>query len=314
MKLAKVLIGAAGAVSVIYVGITVSLFRFAVTRKAPAAKKKHGKKTADRTDGQTEAPIAFDKADFETVTVTSFDGLRLSALFLPASNARGTVILFHGFRSSPRHDFSFSFPYFSSLGLNLLYPIQRAHGSSEGKFVTYGIKERYDAVRWTEFINERVGSSLPIYLGGISMGCTTVLMGVGVGYPRNTRGIIADCGFISPYGIFKEVMCKSGLPTAPFLWLFGVFCRTVAGFDIKEYSTLKALESADVPIAFIHGESDRLIPVKATLDLYRSYNGKKYLLTVKGAPHAAAYFHGKAEYEALLDIILGQDKRELSDN
>lgn len=311
MKLTKVLLGAAGAVSVIYVGITVSLFRFAVTRKAPSDKKERVKRAVSCPDIQTKEPITFDKADLETVTATSFDGLRLSALFLPVSNARGTVILFHGFRSSPRHDFAASFPYFSSLGLNLLYPIQRAHGSSDGKFVTYGIKERHDAVRWTEFINERLSAPLPIYLGGISMGCTTALMGAGVGYPKNVRGIIADCGFISPYGIFKEIIQKSGLPPSPSLWLFGLLCRYVADFDIKEYSTLAALEKTDIPIAFIHGENDKVIKTKATIDTYNAYNGKKYLLTVKNAAHGRAYAHGKAEYEALIDIITEQDRTGL---
>lgn len=292
---------------IIYVGITVSLFRFAILRKDDVEKKDRWlfKKPGFSLHGDKgkDAVRQFEIAPFETVTITSFDGIKLSAFLLPAENPKGTVILFHGFHSTPKWDFAASFPYFSALGMNLLYPIQRAHGISEGKFITYGIKERKDAVAWTEFVNGRYGVEKPLYLGGISMGCTTVLMGSGEGYPKNVQGIIADCGFLSPHGIFTEVMRKSGLPPAPFVWLFGILCKRIAGFDIDEYSVFEALKHTDIPIAFIHGEHDRLIPCKMTLRAHDSYKGKKFLLTVKNATHGVAYLHGKAEYEAVLKLL-----------
>lgn len=291
----------------LYIGITVSLFRFAILRKNDVGKKDRWllKKPGFSLHGDKgkEAVRQFEAAPFETVTITSFDGLTLSAYFLPAENPKGTVILFHGFHSTPKWDFAASFPYFTSLGFSLLFPIQRAHGISEGKFITYGIKERKDAVSWTMFINGRYGVDKPLFLGGISMGCTTVLMGAGEGYPKNVRGIIADCGFLSPRGIFTEVMRKSGLPPAPFVWLFGILCQKTAGFSINEYSVPEALKDTDIPIAFIHGENDKLIPYKMTLIAHNLYKGKKFLLTVKNATHGVAYLHGKAEYEAVLKLL-----------
>ena len=313
MKTFLVISGVILVLLIFYVVTTVSLFRYAILRTDGAHKKekyllKKSGFSLPENKG-SKAKEMFEAAAFETLKMTSFDGLTLSAIYLPTENARGTVILFHGFHSTPKWDFAASFPYFSNLGFNLLYPIQRAHGESEGKYITYGIKERYDAVLWAETVNKMNGDCLPIYVGGISMGCTTVLMGAGVGYPKNVKGIIADCGFISPHGIFTEVMRKSGLPPAPFVWLFGIFCRRIADFDISEYSTLEALKHTDVPIAFIHGKSDRLIPYKTTLINHNAYNGKKYLLTVKNAPHGAAYMHGRAEYEAVLRLIMGNSDK-----
>ena len=310
MKTLTVIFGVITVLLLLYVGITVSLFRYAILRTDGAHKKekyllKKSGFSLPENKG-CKAKEMFEAAAFETVKMTSYDGLTLSALYLPTENARGTVILFHGFHSTPKWDYAASFPYFSTLGFNLLYPIQRAHGASEGEFITYGIKERHDAVLWTETVNKMNGDTLPVYVGGISMGCTTVLMGAGEGYPKNVRGIIADCGFISPHGIFTEVMRKSGLPPAPFVWLFGIFCRRIAGFDIKEYSTLEAIKNTDIPIAFIHGKSDRLIPYRTTLINHNAYRGKKYLLTVKNAPHGESYMHGRAEYEAVLRLILGE--------
>ena len=311
MKTLLVILGVVLVLLLLYIGITVSLFRFAILRKDSTDRRdKRSQRcsvfTRNRGKAGERTGHEFDSTPFKTLKMRSFDGAELTALYLKADKPRGTLILFHGFHSTPRWDFGAAFPYFSSLGFDLLFPIQRGHGKSGGRFITYGIKERRDAVLWTELVNKMNGSKLPIYVGGISLGCTTAIMGAGVGYPENVRGIIADCGFNSPYGIFTEVMKKSGLPPAPFVWFFGILCRHIAGFDIKEYSASEALRHTDVPIVFIHGEKDRLIPCKTTLALYKAYKGEKHLLTVKNAPHAAAYSHGRKEYEAVLRLLFGQ--------
>ena len=47
---------------------------------------------------------------------------------------------------------------------------QRAHGLSEGKTITFGIKERLDCLCWVEYLVERFGKETQILLTGISMG------------------------------------------------------------------------------------------------------------------------------------------------
>ena len=49
--------------------------------------------------------------DGEECTVTSFDGLRLYGRFYKKDNARGTAIIFHGYRSDARRDFCCEFNY-----------------------------------------------------------------------------------------------------------------------------------------------------------------------------------------------------------
>ncbi len=88
----------------------------------------------------------------EDVTVTSFDGLTLRGKWLPAEKPMATIILFHGYHSHHLQDFAGIYEYYHSIGLNLLLVRQRAHGESGGKYVTFGVKERLDALRWIESI------------------------------------------------------------------------------------------------------------------------------------------------------------------
>ena len=53
---------------------------------------------------------------------------------------------------------------------------QRCCGESEGKYITFGAKEKWDVQRWAIYVSERNKEKLPIYLYGQSMGASAVLM------------------------------------------------------------------------------------------------------------------------------------------
>ena len=81
----------------------------------------------------------------EAVKVQSFDGLRLRGRLLPADGERrGVLLLFHGYRSAAEVDFSCAARFYHQLGFDLLLADQRAHGRSQGRFLTMGVRERQD--------------------------------------------------------------------------------------------------------------------------------------------------------------------------
>ena len=67
----------------------------------------------------------------EDVYITSNDGLRLHGFWVPTENARGTILLAHGYRSTFLIDFGLAFAFYHALGLNILVPNQRSHGESQ---------------------------------------------------------------------------------------------------------------------------------------------------------------------------------------
>ena len=64
----------------------------------------------------------------QTLRVMSYDGKMLSARFLPREDAKGTILLFHGYRSSGLLDFGPELEFLHRQGYNLLLCDQRAHG------------------------------------------------------------------------------------------------------------------------------------------------------------------------------------------
>ena len=108
---------------------------------------------------------------YEDVFITSFDGLRLHAKFYAASERKAPVqIMFHGYKSSAERDFCGGLREGIDGGFNVLLVDQRAHGESEGKYLTFGVNERFDCLSWASYAAERFGNDVKIYLYGISMG------------------------------------------------------------------------------------------------------------------------------------------------
>ena len=227
----------------------------------------------------------------ERIKMPSFDGLELTALYLPAEKEpKGVIVAFHGYRSLATIDFAMEVEFFHDLGYHVLLPYQRSHGESQGKYITYGAKERFDCRDWAHYAARRFGKKLPLFLAGISMGCATVVMASGLDLPENTRGIVADCGFTSPWEIMAHVAKRDyHLPPFPLLYLMDLVARVRAGFALKEADTRKALEKNKLPILFIHGEEDDFVPVWMTKENYRVCRGEKQLYLVKGAAHALSF-------------------------
>ena len=110
----------------------------------------------------------------QDVFTTSNDGLKLHAYWVPAEKAKGTVLFAHGYRSTYLVDFGLAMEYYHNRGLNLLIPDQRTHGQSEGRFITFGVKESEDMRQWVKYHNAHL-CRCPIMLSGMSMGASTML-------------------------------------------------------------------------------------------------------------------------------------------
>ena len=149
------------------------------------------------------------------ITIESCDGLLLYGTWMPLEHPKGTIILAHGYRSCKLVEFSPVRSFYHSYGLNILLVDQRSHGKSEGKIITFGVKESDDIGLWIKWVN-KAQKHLPLFLSGLSMGASTVLYLADADLPGNVKGIIADCGFTSPKAIISKVFQDvTHLPAGP---------------------------------------------------------------------------------------------------
>ena len=235
----------------------------------------------------------------------SFDGLRLHAQFVAHENAKGTVLLMHGYRSSYVLDFSCALESYHQKGYNLLICDQRAHNQSQGRVITFGVKERKDVQIWADLLAERLGETDPVFLCGLSMGASSVLMAADLPFKANVRGIIADCGFTSPRAIFTHVAKnRMHMPAKIAIPLLGWLCKTFCKFDIDGCSAPEALAKTHLPVVFVHGKADTFVPPQMSQENYAACKGEKHLLLVEDAAHGMAYLKDPEGYEKLVGEFL----------
>lgn len=227
---------------------------------------------------------------YEDVYITSHDGLKLHGKFYEGKKDKPVIIFFHGYRANATRDGSGIHTLGTEKGLNILVITQRAHNESEGKTITFGIKESMDCLSWIDYVKERFGEDKKVILWGISMGAATVMTAAGRDLPENVLGIGADCGYSSAKDILKSVIKGMKLPVEPSYWLVKLGARIYGGFDVEEISPVEALKKAKVPVLFIHGEADDFVPCYMTHQNYEACVSDKSLVLVENAGHGMSYY------------------------
>lgn len=234
----------------------------------------------------------------ERLTVTSHDGLKLTARLIPHGGKSeaplGIVAFFHGYRSEPTRDFGTFAMDIRDMGFMLLMPDQRAHGGSEGRHICFGVNERYDAVMWCKKLSE-LYPTLPIILYGLSMGASTVLMASELDLPENVCAVAADCGFTTPAAICSKVLkVDMHLPKFPIYYGAEMLMRIFAGYSFNSCSAVDGIRNTKLPVLVIHGENDKFVPHSMGLEI--SGAAECEFLSVPEAGHGEAYLYNPDGY------------------
>ena len=235
----------------------------------------------------------------ESVTIRNREGLRLRGHWYPATYPTRICIMVHGWHGSWHDDFGAAAPFYHDRGCSLLFIEQRCHGESEGKLISYGIKERFDVLDWLEWV-ETNHPGLPVYLCGLSMGAATVLMTTELPISHRIRGVIADCGYTEPREIIRETVSKTlGRATSATVYAVDLNCRLRGKWSMRDCTPLSALKNnTEIPVLFIHGDADLFVPCRMSLENYIACQAPRDLLVVPGAAHGLAYVANPDMYEA----------------
>lgn len=285
--------------------VTKQMVDLAMDRNEPKAVQRAGRRVSGsrKPDALVQemnaASAKLAQRHHEVVKLLSHDGVMLTGHWFPKENAKRVVLAMHGWRSAWNRDFGMVADFLDRQGCSVLYAEQRGQNNSGGAYMGLGLMERYDCLDWVNWIMARCGSEIPIYLSGISMGATSVLMAAGLDLPESVHGILSDCGFTSPRAIGKHVANKnlhmlfelrSGLAD--------LLCRRKISMGLDDYSTVDAMRHCNVPVLFVHGTRDHFVPVRMTYENYEACRGPKRLFIVQGADHGMSYYCDRAGYEA----------------
>lgn len=219
------------------------------------------------------------------VQTKSYDGKNLFAHLYIFSPDAPLVIFSHGYHGIYCKDGYGMYRVSKKQGYNILMMDARAHGESSGD-ITFGIKERHDFKTWVDYSINHFGPNVKIILGGVSMGAASMMMSTTLNLPDNVKGLVEDCGYSEPEAIIKKNILDMHLPLKPFYGIVRLSAKIFGGFDLEETSALEAVSKLQIPILFIHGDQDNIVPPQMCKELYEHCSSKKRMVTFALAGHA----------------------------
>lgn len=249
-------------------------------------------------------------ADWEWISITSGDGLRLYGRLERGEKDKPVLLFFHGWRGNAFFDGCPAYMIGHELGYNIILVDQRGHGRSEGNCTTMAVKECQDCADWANAVYDQAPDT-PIILMGVSMGASTVLMAADRDLPETVRGIIADCGFTSSRDILRHCI-PSMAPHAPvgLCYQLGRLGAILFGhFDPEDGNAIKALSHSSIPVLLIHGDIDDFVPWQMSIENQKACAGESRLVMIHNAPHAASWFTDSDTYRKEVMSFLDQIRK-----
>ena len=251
-------------------------------------KPKHKRKNLEIFPDQLKLP--FHQAIFKTK-----DNVKLNGWFLPSEGSEKTIILMHGW-SMNKGDIFDKTTFLHSLGYNLFYFDFRGTGESGG-ISSVGYKETKDLQAAIDYLHHtQPDACKEIGIYGISMGAA-----IGI-YHTAKKGGIKCIVTESPYYSYEVVVARwawihKKIPYFPFVWLALKFAKKHFKINPEYYSPSKNIADVKVPIFFIYGRNDALVPIINARKLLNKVNKPKDLWVIPGAEHAKCAETGGKEYQ-----------------
>lgn len=233
---------------------------------------------------------------YEDVQFSSTDAIQTSGFFIPAKNAKGTIIVLHGYGTSKSDVLTFAEMFYDH-GYNTFFFDFRAHGKTAGA-CTLGYMETRDLDGAITYLIGRPDvAKNKIGVLGCSMGAVVAIIGAA----RNPtiKAIVADSGFYS----FEKTVTKFaklfyGLPKYPFVPPAIWWAELRAGFLACEADPMKHISKISPRSVFIIGGArDVRIPSENQRQLFMAAGEPKQLWIVPEADHLEARSLCPQEYE-----------------
>lgn len=237
--------------------------------------------------------------------IENSDGKDLKGLEITNEHlSHSYIIICHRYGEDPKNMEIYA-KHFYDLGFNIILPYLRGHGESPYKNISMGCKDSSDIVDWVDAIIEK-DEKARIALFGVSMGANAVTLAVAEELPENVRLVISDSCYTSLEDLMKEYI-KNETPFSSFLTaeFISVFAKDKIGISLKDADTINKVKEIELPIMFINGENDTVVPPLVSKKLYENCDaeGVEEVIISEGT-HGRNIEADKKTYWANIDAFI----------
>ena len=223
---------------------------------------------------------------YENVTLRSPNG-RLAAWYSPVPQARGAVVLCHGY-TSDKSRLRPEAGHFRQLGYAVLLLDFSGNGGSEGYQTTIGYHEAGDVVVAMRWVQARQ-PDLPVVLYGVSMGAVAILRAEAELGLRPTASIV-ECPYGSMLQTAKNRFVSMHLPPVPLANLLVWWGSVENGYWAFGLNAGEYARHVTTPTLLLWGTADPRVTRAETDTIFAHLAGPKQRVDFAGSGHEP-YWH-----------------------
>jgi uncharacterized protein len=217
--------------------------------------------------------------NFETIKLKS--NKEIECWLIKAKNAKGTVILFHGFGGNKSSMLDKS-DIFLGLGYNTFLVDFMGSGGSEGNKTTIGFFEAEQVKTCFDYITEKGEQNL--YIFGTSMGSVATMKAIS-DFDIKPKGIIIEC----PFGSMYQTVCARfktlNAPTWPMAGLLVFWGGVQNGFWAFGHNPIDYARRINCPTLLLYGAKDEKVSKDEIKQIFNNLGGYKELKIYQEAGH-----------------------------
>jgi len=227
---------------------------------------------------------------YEDVFFKSADGTKLHGWFMPSirgvEKAKGTVVFSHGNTGSLANHLGFV-DWLMRANYNVLLYDYRGFGKSEGKITRKGIIEDVQAA-FTYIVSRKDVDITKLVSFSHSLGGAKSITALAIKPFKGVCAVIVDSGFASYRDIARQKAGEMG-----------------AKLTTDELSAIDYVDKiAPVPLLFVHGERDRVVPISHGEKLFQKAKQPKTFFRVPNGSHTDSLRRNQFEYREKMLIWL----------
>jgi alpha-beta hydrolase superfamily lysophospholipase len=230
----------------------------------------------------------------------------LQGWYVPREEARGLVLLFHGYGASMGNLLAEARG-FHELGYACFLLDFRASGGSAGATTTIGYREADDVARAVAYARAR-WPGRPLILFGQSMGSAAVLRAVGeLGVEADA--CVLECPFDRMLNAVKVRFRAFGLPAFPCAHLLLFWGGVQHGFNGFRHNPAEYARAVRCPVLLLNGSADSRVGRDQIGAVYDNLVGPKALHVFDGLGHQSYAARRPGEWKVVVGRFLDKGER-----
>ena len=193
---------------------------------------------------------------------------------------------------------------------NILVIDTRAHGLSDGKFVTAGVLEYRDVIKWIELVKDKYFIN-SFVIHGICIGAANAIYAYSEMKAKNDENsrlikkVVLDGTYSSYFEIFSRHHKERKKPVFPFVQLIFFYLYLATGARLLKKIPLKEIANLDIPTLFIYSKEDIYCTPEKNKQLFDacSSHDKEIRIFPKGR-HSHVRINQPEDYDQTIDEFL----------